>query len=102
MDSIFDALETPRNSSQDTQGATMRLLQMELENRKLVGKIEEVKEKLLHVRVIILNLLKSLEIQAGSKPATEGILRVLFDLFEYSEEEMESIFLRKKKLFGFI
>jgi hypothetical protein len=55
-----------------------------------------------HIRVIILKLLKSLEIQQGVKPESEDILRVLFDLFEYSEEERESIFMRKKKFFGFI
>ncbi len=50
----------------------------------------------------MLKLLKSLELQSGLKQETEGILRVIFDLFEYSEEERDSIFSKKKKLFGFI
>jgi|JI10StandDraft_1071094.scaffolds.fasta_scaffold59857_3 hypothetical protein len=36
---------------------------------------------MLHVRVIILKLLKSLELQGDIKPEAKDILRVLFDLF---------------------
>lgn len=56
----------------------------------------------MHVRVIILNLLKSLELSQPGKAETEGILNVLFGMFEYSEEERESLFTKKKRLFGFI
>ena len=56
----------------------------------------------MHIRAIVLNLLKSLEIQPPLKQETDGIMQVLFDMFEYSEEERESMFAKKKKLFGFI
>lgn len=49
-----------------------------------------------------MKLLKSFEIQSELKAESRDIMRVLFDLFEYSEEERDSIFMKKKKLFGFI
>jgi hypothetical protein len=66
MESIFNALESPRNSP--TNNLTMKLLQLEIEKNRQVEKISEIKEKVLHIRVIILRLLKSLEIQQGIKP----------------------------------
>lgn len=64
----------------------MRMLELELENNRQVGKVTELKEKFLHTRFIILKLLKSLELSNELKAETRDILRVIFDLFEYSEE----------------
>lgn len=89
MDSVMNALDFSRENiceSKSNQGVTMRMLELELEKNKQVGKISELKEKLLHIRVIILKLLKSFEMQSELKPESRDILRVLFDLFEYSEE----------------
>lgn len=57
----------------------------------------------MHIRVLIINLLKSLELnESNMKQETEGVIRVIFDMFEYSEEERQNMFQKKKKLFGFI
>jgi hypothetical protein len=61
-----------------------------------------LKEKMMHIRAIILKLLKSLELDASIKPESQNILRVLMELFEYSEAERESMFVRRRRMFGFI
>ena len=63
----------------------MRLMELELDQNKKVDKISELKEKLMHIRIIILNLLKSMELHPPIKQETEGILSVISDIFEYSE-----------------
>lgn len=85
MESMMNALDSPRNhGNREREGPTMRMLELELENNRQVGKITELKEKFLHIRVIILRLLKSMELTSDIKSEAKDILRVLFDLFEYS------------------
>lgn len=56
----------------------------------------------MHIRDIILNFLKILELNADTKAEIVNILKVIIEIFEYSEEEIQNIFTKKKKKFGFI
>lgn len=56
--SIFGCMDSPKESKEKT--TNMKLLEMELEKNKQIEKISELKEKTMHIRVIVLNLLKSL------------------------------------------
>jgi hypothetical protein len=60
-------------------------MHFELERSKLVEKIAEVKERELHLRCVVLQLLRSIGLKSVGKD-TQAIVTLLCDLFEYSEE----------------
>ena len=70
----------------------------------MIEKISELKERHLHIRNVILQFIRSLNLKA-SKKETEGIITVLSEYFEYSEEE-RGVFLQKesggKKFWGIL
>jgi hypothetical protein len=47
----------------EPQGLTIKLLEMELEKNKQVEKIGELKNKLFHIRSIVMNFIKSLDLK---------------------------------------
>lgn len=68
--SIFEVLN-PQQRREDTerrepQGLTIKLLEMELEKNKQVEKIGELKNKLFHIRSIVMNFIKALELRYPS------------------------------------
>jgi hypothetical protein len=56
----------------------------------------ELKEKSMHIRKIILELVRALELRKVPRHV-EGIMGVLFELFEYSEEEREQMVNKKSR-----
>lgn len=42
---------------------SIKLLELEIEKNKQICRISELKDKLMHIRMIVLNLLKSLELK---------------------------------------
>lgn len=68
----------------------------------MVEKVSELKEKQLHLRSVILSLLKALELRSLKKEA-EAILALLCDIFEYSEAERSAVMPAKsRKFFGLL
>ena len=63
-DSVLDALqEEVKEALPAVKSNNMRLIEMEIEKNKLCDKIAELKDKHLHMRSVILQLLKSLELK---------------------------------------
>jgi hypothetical protein len=61
-----------------------RVESLEGECEALISKVYFLKERELHVRSVVLQLLKVLELRSMRKE-TEGIVSVICELFEYSE-----------------
>lgn len=52
----------------------------------------------MHLRDVFLNFLKTVDFN-NFKPETSSILEVIFEFFEYSEQEKASMMKEKKKKF---
>ncbi len=83
---------------------------MEIEKSKLIEKISDLKKVNMHIREILLKLLKTIEFRyffllffSNFKQETIQILEIIFDVFEYSEDEKSSFIKeKKKKLWGIL
>lgn len=63
-DSVLDAFqEEVKETLTITPNSNMKLIEMEIQKSKLSDKISELKEKYLHMRSVILQLLKSMELK---------------------------------------
>lgn len=60
-------LDAFTESKEKNQKNNMKVIEMEIEKGKLIEKISELKDRQLHIRNVILNLLKSLEIKSPLK-----------------------------------
>ena len=63
-DSVLDAFqEEVKETLTTAPNFNMKLIEMEIQKSKLSDKISELKEKHLHMRSVILQLLKSMELK---------------------------------------